>query len=312
MTKNKQFKSLIFCLEPINAEVLEEAFTQEKSLQQNFQLLNINEIPAATESAYNHYFTLNIIVDSSNEDDLWWRLSFDRICHQLQCDYCLLESGRSFKQSKLAVFDMDSTLIPMEVIDELAEEANVKDKVSHITEATMRGELDFNQSFEQRLALLKGMPHDAVEAVLARLKLNVGVRTLINYFVDSGAIVGVASGGFKPFIERLSETIRIHNIKANQLEFNDGLLTGRAIKPIVNAQAKADILNVWREQLDLEVAETVAIGDGANDELMLKNAGIGVAYKAKPYLRQRADCVLQFAEMDALIGILEVASKEFS
>jgi phosphoserine phosphatase len=310
MTKNKQFKTLIFCLELISEEVLKEAFAQENSLLHNFQILNINKLPMTASSTYNHCFALNIVVGSLDDRDLWWRQSFDRICHQLRCDYCLLESGQSFKQPKLAVFDMDSTLIPMEVIDELAGEANVKDQVSHITEAAMRGELDFDQSFEQRLALLKGMPYDAVEAVRARLKLNVGVESLINDLADGGAIIGVASGGFEPFIERLSESIRIHNIKANQLEFDDGLLTGRAIKPIVNAQAKADIFNVWREQLDLEVAETVAIGDGANDELMLKSAGIGVAYKAKPYLRQRADCVLQFADMDALMDILEVASKE--
>ncbi|WP_345291784.1 phosphoserine phosphatase SerB [Kangiella marina] len=231
----------------------------------------------------------------------------ERVSEHFKCDYCLVkESLDTLKAIKLAVFDMDSTLIPMEVIDELAAEAGVKEQVAEITEAAMRGELDFDQSFEKRLLLLKGMPVDAVNQVKARLTFNPGVETCIRYLSHQGATVAVASGGFIPFAKALAHQVPISKIHANTLDFEQGRLTGNAMKPILNAAGKAEQVKVWQSELVIEQQEILAVGDGANDSLMLKAAGLGVAYKAKPYLRQQADCVIQFGEMDGLIDVIEL------
>lgn len=234
------------------------------------------------------------------------RAIVDELAQVFECDYCLLASDFSLAPVKLAVFDMDSTLIPMEVIDELAEEAGVKQQVSAITDLAMRGELDFNQSFEQRLALLKGMPINAVEVVRARLRFNLGVESFLAYLKAHQADIAIASGGFIPFAQSLSQLVHFDEIRANHLEFDNDQLTGRVKDPIINAERKAESLRTWCVNRQLSVNQSMAVGDGANDLLMLQEAGFGVAYKAKPFLRQHADCVIQYAEMDALKDVLQV------
>lgn len=233
-----------------------------------------------------------------------WRKLLDSLATEFQCDYCVLPEDFTLRAIQLAVFDMDSTLIPVEVIDELGKEAGVQHQVADITESAMRGELDFNQSFEQRLQLLKGMPDSAVTAVRERLQFNPGVETFLQALNKQDVDIAIASGGFIPFAEQLAKIIKFSAICANQLEFEQGKLTGVIKGPIVNAEMKAEMLGRWRQERGLSISQTMAVGDGANDYLMLNSAGFGVAYKAKPFLKYRADCVLQFSKMDALEDIV--------
>jgi len=277
----------------------------ESRLEAKSELLEHQSLPLQHSASYSSYLNVKVKVDET-VDAKGLRTTIDELAQVFECDYCLLGANFSLEPIKLTVFDMDSTLIPMEVIDELAEEAGVKKKVAAITELAMRGDLDFNQSFEQRLALLQGMSIKAVEAVREKLRFNVGVEVFLAYLKANQADVAIASGGFIPFAERLSEVTHFDDIRANHLEFENDKLTGRVITPIINAERKAESLRTWRESRQLSVKETMAVGDGANDLLMLQEAGFGVAYKAKPFLRQHADCVIQFAEMNALKDILDV------
>lgn len=286
----------------------------------HIELLGYEPLPLEHSESYSSCLKVKVQI-GGRVDLVHLRTIIDGVAQFFECDYCLLASDFSLAPIKLAVFDMDSTLIPMEVIDELAVEAGVKQQVAAITELAMQGGLDFNQSFEQRLALLKDMPINAVEAVKSKLCFNPGVENFLTYLKANQADVAIASGGFIPFAESLSDIVHsdiVHpdiaypdiayfdEIRANHLEFEDGKLTGRAVTPIINAEQKAQSLETWRASRQLSVKQTMAIGDGANDLLMIQRAGLGVAYKAKPFLRQYADCVIQYAEMDALKDVLQV------
>lgn len=310
MLIEKSCTALLFLISRKDNELIEHAYNGQNKLTPQAELSSIVEIQADNLKSYSSCFRVTLISDNRDFRALSWREAFDAFANEIEADYCLLSDEKLNFKPKLAVFDMDSTLIPMEVIDELAAEFGVKDKVSQITEEAMRGELDFNQSFEKRLALLAGMPREAVEKVLERITLNPGVAELTSYLADIGAEIGIASGGFKDFARYVAQHINAHEIKANTLNFNDkDELTGIAELPIVNAEIKAQILTEWAQDRGVKLSETLAVGDGANDWLMLKNAGFGVAYKAKPYLRNRADCVLQYSEMDGLIDILKTVSE---
>lgn len=309
MLIEKNDTALLFLISPQSKERIEQAYHDQKRLSEQAELSSVVEKVSNHFKCYSSCFRITLRNDNVDFKDPRWREAFDAFATDIKADYCILSDGKFRGRPKLAVFDMDSTLIPMEVIDELAAEFGVKDKVSQITEQAMRGELDFNQSFEKRLSLLAGMPRKAVESVLDRITLNPGVAALTSYLTDIGAEIGIASGGFKDFAHYVGQQINAHTIKANALNFNDkDELTGKAEFPIVNAELKAQMLAEWAETRGLKLSETIAVGDGANDWFMLKNAGIGVAYKAKPYLRNRADCVLQFSEMDGLIDILNILS----
>lgn len=226
------------------------------------------------------------------------------LSNQLSFDYFIFSANIAL-DPKLVVFDMDSTLIPIEVIDQLAEQHGVKSQVAEITESAMQGILDFNQSFEQRLALLKGMDESAVNKVMMQLRFNLGVEDFCHYLRQNSVEIGIASGGFMPFAIQLAKTISVVEIKANRLDFTNGKLSGEALKPIVNAQIKADSLADWAISRGLKQHQTVAIGDGANDLLMMDKAGLGIAYKAKPKVNLQADGVLKFGQMNDLIRLFE-------
>ena len=297
MTHKLKAEWLLFTLNPLEVQLVENEL---KSSCSALDAMSIKELDIKLQ-VYQYAYQVSFSVDDGcHEESLL--SAVESASQTLKFDYCRL---LSVKPIKLAVFDMDSTLIPMEVIDELACEAGVKLQVSEITEAAMRGELDFNQSFEQRLSLLKGMSEQAVEAVKSRLSFNPGVEAFINYLSEQGATVAIASGGFVPFAEALCSKAPITKIAANQLMFNQGQLTGAAVKPIINAEKKAIQLQQWQKELGLENGEVLAVGDGANDSFMLEVAGLGVAYKAKPFLRRRADCVIQQGGMDGMIDILK-------
>ena len=205
---------------------------------------------------------------------------------------------------KLAVFDMDSTLIQCEVIDELATRAGVGDRVAAITERAMRGELDFNQSLYERLSLLRGLEADTALQIARNLPYTDGARELMTTLRALGVKTVIISGGFSLFAEYVAAELAMDEYFANTLEVSDGMLTGIAIPPIVNAEYKEAKLREIAASMGISMRQTLAIGDGANDLKMLNAAGIGIAFRAKPVVRSQARYQLSMVGLDGALYFL--------
>ena len=205
---------------------------------------------------------------------------------------------------KLAVFDMDSTLIQCEVIDELATRAGVGDRVAAITERAMRGELDFNQSLSERLSLLRGLEADTALQIAKNLPYTDGARELMTTLRALGVKTVIISGGFSLFAEYVAAELAMDEYFANTLEVSDGMLTGIAIPPIVNAEYKEAKLREIAASMGISMRQTLAIGDGANDLKMLNAAGIGIAFRAKPVVRSQARYQLSMVGLDGALYFL--------
>lgn len=206
---------------------------------------------------------------------------------------------------RLVCFDMDSTLIKTEVINELAERHGVHDQVADITERAMRGELDFRQSFTERMAMLEGLDQSVLEDITANLPLMDGAEHLFKELKRLGYRTAILSGGFTYFARALQDRLGIDEVYANVLDINeDGKVTGKVVEPIVDAQCKADTLSALAEQQGITLAQTVAVGDGANDLKMLGIAGLGVAWHAKPKVKTQARQAVSTLGLDALLYLL--------
>lgn len=223
---------------------------------------------------------------------------------ELGVDLAYQEDNVYRRNRRLVVFDMDSTLIQEEVIDELAKEAGVGDQVSEITEAAMRGELDFSQSLERRVSLLKGLEESVMEKVAARLNLNEGADRLVKQLKALGFKTAILSGGFDYFGNFLSHKLGIDHVYANRLEIKNGFLTGKVLGKIVDADRKAELLQKLASEQGLTLQQTIAVGDGANDLKMLSIAGMGVAFHAKPLVRESADYALTNLGLDAILYLM--------
>ena len=214
------------------------------------------------------------------------------------------------RNRRVVAFDMDSTLLQAEVIDELAKEAGVGDEVSAITEAAMRGELDFDQSLRQRVSSLKGLSEDVLPIIAERLELTEGAERLLTTLRRFGYRTAILSGGFTYFGNHLQKVLPIDHVYANKLEIIDGKLTGRVIGPIVNAQRKADLLEKLAADEGVDRKQLIAIGDGANDLPMLSRAGLGIAFHAKPIVRQSAEHQVSTMGLDAVLYLLGIRDRD--
>jgi phosphoserine phosphatase len=211
---------------------------------------------------------------------------------------------------RLVAFDMDSTLIRHEVIDELAREAKVFDRVAAITEAAMRGELDFNQSLTQRVALLKGLPESRLQHVAARLNLTEGAERLITALKSFGYKTAILSGGFAYFGRHLQKRLGIDYVRTNDLEIENGILTGRVKGEVINAQRKAQLLEEIAAQENISLQQTIAVGDGANDLPMLAAAGLGIAFHAKPLVAKSARHKISTLGLDSILYLIGVRDRD--
>jgi phosphoserine phosphatase len=214
------------------------------------------------------------------------------------------------RNKRLIVFDVDSTLIQGEVIEMLAERAGAGKAVAAITEAAMRGEIDFAESLHQRVATLAGLPAEVIDEVADLVQLTPGARTTIRTLRRLGFHCGVVSGGFRQVIDPLAHELMLDFVAANELEIVDGRLTGRVVGPIVDRAGKAKALRDFANQAGVPMEQTVAVGDGANDIDMLNAAGLGVAFNAKPALREVADASLSHPYLDTVLFILGVTRAE--
>ncbi len=209
---------------------------------------------------------------------------------------------------KLLVTDMDSTLINIECVDEIADFINVKPQVAAITESAMRGEIDFETSLRQRVSLLKGLEVSALERVYKeRLQLNPGAELMMKALQSKGIKTALVSGGFTFFTQRLKERLGLDFTMANVLAEKDGKLTGEVVGDICGGQSKADFLLSHCEKLNITPSQVVAMGDGANDLLMMKEAGLSIAYHAKPTVQQQADTAINYCGLDAVVGLLQLS-----
>ena len=224
--------------------------------------------------------------------------------HNEQLDWAIVPAGRSLKDFKLVVFDMDSTLINIECIDELADFAGRKAEVSAITEAAMRGELDYRESLQKRVAILEGLNAQVLARVFSeRLLLNPGARELLEALQAANIHTALLSGGFTYFTERLRIELGLDFATSNELEIVSGKLTGKVVGEIVDAQAKADMLISLSKEFGLSQDQVMAVGDGANDLLMMAEAGTSVAYRAKPATQAKATHAINHGGLDSILTL---------
>ncbi|PKB20811.1 phosphoserine phosphatase [Janthinobacterium sp. 64] len=222
-----------------------------------------------------------------------------------QLDATYMMGQRELREFKLVAMDMDSTLITIECIDEIADMQGLKPQVAAITEAAMRGELDFAASLKQRVALLEGLDASALQRVYdERLKLSPGAETMLAAVQKAGLKTLLVSGGFTFFTERLKERLGLDYTHANELEIVDGKLTGKVLGGIVDAEEKQRTVERVCKEMGISPSETIVMGDGANDLKMMGIAGLSVAFRAKPVVRSQADVALNFVGLDGLLNVL--------
>ncbi len=228
------------------------------------------------------------------------------MCDTSRVDHAYIEEGKRFSDFKLLAMDMDSTLITIECIDELADYAGKKKEVAAITEAAMRGEIpDFAESLRRRVALLRGLPIDALEAVYReRLRLNEGARELVGIARKNGIFTAMLSGGFDFFADRVKTVLGIDYACANRLSIHDGLIVGTLNGPTVDGPGKANSVRHLTSELKATKFEVIAIGDGANDLEMMQEAGLSIAFHGNQVVRDRATSAVRFGPLTTILDWL--------
>jgi len=251
-----------------------------------------------------------VVFEGSGENIADLRRELSEAAPLLGVDVAVQHAGLDRRGQRLVVMDVDSTLIQDEVIDLLAERAGALDEVAAITERAMRGEIDFAESLKQRVALLAGLPAEALDETARRIRLTPGARTLCRTLRRLGFRVCLVSGGFREVIAPLAEQLDVDGLRANELEIVEGRLTGRVAGVIVDRQGKREALEEFAREFGIPVARTVAIGDGANDLDMLDAAGLGIAFNAKPVVQAAADTAVNVPYLDSVLFLLGITREE--
>ena len=239
-----------------------------------------------------------------------FRSTLLELASEMDVDIAYQEDNIFRRHRRLVVFDMDSTLIEAEVIDELAKEAGVGDQVAAITESAMRGDIDFNESFRQRVALLKGLSADVLDGISRRLPLTDGAEELISTLKKLGYKTAILSGGFEYFGREIQRKLGIDYLYANQLEVEGGRVTGRVTGTVVDGQRKAELLATLAARENISLEQTVAVGDGANDLPMLSLAGLGIAFRAKPIVKASAKQAISKLGLDGVLYLMGIRDRD--
>ena len=251
---------------------------------------------------------IEFIVSGADQKEIRQCLAEVTLTHSV--DIAVSPGGLMRWAKKLVVMDVDSTLIQQEVIDLLAQKAGAQDQVKEITEAAMRGEMDFAESLKARVALLAGLPESVIAEVRSEISLTPGARTLVKTLHQLGHSVAVVSGGFTAVIEPLIKELGISHYRANTLEIVDGKLSGKVLEPIIDRAAKATALQDFAKIEGVQLEQTIAIGDGANDLDMISIAGLGIAFNAKPAVKAAADSSVSAPYLDSVLYLLGITREE--
>jgi phosphoserine phosphatase len=247
---------------------------------------------------------IQLSVTGTIVDKTFMTASFMEISRTLDVDISFQEDNMYRRNRRLVCFDMDSTLIQTEVIDELAELAGVGEQVRAITESAMNGEIDFSESFKQRMALLEGLSEDVLQTVAENLPITKGAHRLMKALKYYGYKTAILSGGFTYFGHYLQKELGIDYVHANELEIKDGKLTGNYIGEIVDGKKKAEYLQAIADKEGIHINQTIAVGDGANDLPMLNLAGLGIAFHAKPTVKEKAESSISSLGLDGVLYLL--------
>ena len=245
------------------------------------------------------------IIDGEISSPEQFKALIERVATLLNLDIALLANAPKLSKPGLLVMDMDSTVIQVECIDEIAKLAGVVEQVSQVTALAMQGKLDFAESLAQRVGCLKGTSVDVLKQVCDSLPLMPGVENLVNTLQQAGWKIAIASGGFTFFADYLKDRLNLDAAISNTLEIDNDHLTGRVVGTVVDANVKAETLMKLAKAFGIEDDQTIAMGDGANDLVMMQQAALGVGCHAKPLVRQQADCSIRYAGLDALLALLD-------
>jgi len=263
----------------------------------------LGELPAQSKAC------VEFSVRGNLPDSASFRRALLEVAGALEVDLAFQQDNMYRRNRRLVAFDMDSTLIEAEVIDELAKYAGVGEQVSAITERAMRGELDFSESFRARVALLEGLPESALAQVAASLKITEGAEHLISTLRALGYKTAILSGGFTYFAQYLQKRLGLDYIYANELDIADGKVTGKVSGTIVDGARKAELLQQLAAQENIDLQQVIAVGDGANDLPMLSIAGLGIAFHAKPLVQKSAEQSISTLGLDAILYLLGISDR---
>jgi phosphoserine phosphatase len=297
--------ALVVLGEPVSARAFGEVARALAALE-----ANIDAIRGVADYPVTGLELLVSVAEDTEAADTALRAVLAEVSVRADVDIAVERAGLARRAKRLIVFDVDSTLVQGEVIEMLAGLAGHEAEVRAITDAAMRGELDFEASLRKRVELLVGLPASALDQVASRLRLTPGARTTIRTLKRLGFRCGAVSGGFGHVVQSLVEELDLDFCAANELEVVDGSLTGRLCGPVVDREGKATALRRFAAEFDVPLEQCVAVGDGANDMDMLAAAGLGIAFNAKPALRRVADTALSHPYLDAVLFVLGVTREE--
>ncbi len=281
------------------------------------QDLNIDDISRLTgrvsldeEKDSRSKAVVELSIRGTPKDEAAMRADFLKIAAEMDLDIAFQKDDVFRRNRRLVVFDMDSTLIEAEVIDELAKEAGVGDQVSEITEQAMQGKIDFKESFKRRMALLKGLDESVLQDIAKQLPITEGAERLIKNLKEMGYTTAILSGGFNYFAQYLQAKMGIDYVYANELEIVDGKVTGNVVGTVVDGQRKAELFREIASREGIQLEQAIAVGDGANDLPMLSLAGLGIAFRAKAIVKESAKQSISTLGLDGILYLLGFRDRE--
>ncbi|MEM2726776.1 MAG: phosphoserine phosphatase SerB [Archaeoglobaceae archaeon] len=273
-------------------------------------LLNFGiNIERTSLTARDKLISIEFLVDMGNADLVKLRKELLKEGEKLGLDIVVQAYDSAVQEKRLIVFDLDSTLIEVEIIEELAREAGVEREVKELTQRAMNGEMSFKEALQERVKLLKGLPVEVLEKIYARVEFTEGAKELISALKRAGYKIAVVSGSFTYFTNRVKEELGIDYAFGNELEIVNGKLTGNVVGKIIDAEEKARIVEEIARKEGIRIENVVAVGDGANDRIMIEKAGLGIAFNAKKVLKEIADGNISKSNLIGLASVLKLPSE---